>query len=193
MECKGLEKPLILTLFQIMAGDRTIPQFGCIINMKWKETEINGIEVSDTGLLRKKGVICKTQKSHASGYENITAWINDKVKSFYVHRLVAKAFVPNPNNYPQVDHIDNNKFNNQADNLRWVTCQTNILRTSKPIKASNKETGEVKIFLNSRLAQEELGGSRRNISNSAKKNYMHKGWRLEWIEVDPDKFIGNLK
>ena len=42
-----------------------------------------------------------------------------------VHRLVAQAFIPNPNNKPCVDHIDHNKSNNNVNNLRWVTIEEN--------------------------------------------------------------------
>lgn len=43
----------------------------------------------------------------------------------YVHRLVAEAWIPNPNNYETVDHLDRNKHNNSVDNLRWCTLEEN--------------------------------------------------------------------
>ena len=56
-------------------------------------------------------------------------------KNCYVHRLVAQKFIPNPNNLPQVDHIDKCKTNNHVSNLRWVTCMTNCqsINTSKSV------------------------------------------------------------
>lgn len=48
-----------------------------------------------------------------------------KQKAVFVHRLVAEAFIPNPLNLPQINHIDGNKLNNRADNLQWVTNTQN--------------------------------------------------------------------
>ena len=49
-----------------------------------------------------------------------------EITKYLVHRLVAMTFIPNPDNLPEVDHIDHNPQNNQVSNLRWVTHQTNI-------------------------------------------------------------------
>ena len=55
-------------------------------------------------------------------------------KKYRVHRLVATLFVPNPDNKSFVDHIDGDRYNNRADNLRWVTSKENNLHLSKTTK-----------------------------------------------------------
>jgi len=59
-------------------------------------------------------------------YRAIMIYQNGNVKSFSVHRLVAEAFLANPNHYPQVNHKDGNKSNNTVDNLEWCTAQQNM-------------------------------------------------------------------
>lgn len=49
-------------------------------------------------------------------------------KRYFVHRLVAKTFIPNPHNYPIVMHLDNNKTNNRVSNLKWGTYSQNTLQ-----------------------------------------------------------------
>ena len=68
-----------------------------------------------------------TKTSRNSRYLKVTASRDRKQEHHYVHRLVAEAFVPNPDNKPQVNHIDGNSLNNNSNNLEWVTNQENII------------------------------------------------------------------
>jgi hypothetical protein len=64
------------------------------------------------------------------GYLRVTLWGDNKKKSFLIHRLLALHFIENPDNKPEVDHIDRNRTNNNLDNLRWVTREENIKNTN---------------------------------------------------------------
>lgn len=61
-----------------------------------------------------------------NGYAHIELFSHNRGKIFLVHRIVAKVFVPNPENKPQVNHIDENKMNNAVSNLEWVTAKENM-------------------------------------------------------------------
>ncbi len=90
----------------------------------WKDTEYEGYMVSN------KGRVCSTRKilsfgNNGRGYLNVMMSIKNHQFRRYVHRLVAQAFIPNPNNYPQINHKDGNKHNNCVENLEWCTCEMN--------------------------------------------------------------------
>ena len=61
----------------------------------------------------------------ARGYEHISLRKGSKSKTYSIHRLVATHFIPNPNNYPSINHKDENKLNNKSDNLEWCTHKYN--------------------------------------------------------------------
>lgn len=94
---------------------------------EWKDTEYMGYKVSNLGQIKnKQGKILKTQIRR--GYCDVGLHIQGQrqPKIVKVHRLVAKAFIPNPNNYPIINHKDENKQNNRVDNLEWCTQKYNL-------------------------------------------------------------------
>ena len=68
----------------------------------------------------------KKWKINSNGYARVELHKNGNRKQFRVHRLVAEAYLPNPNNYKQVNHKDLNKLNNSVDNLEWCSQNQNI-------------------------------------------------------------------
>ena len=66
------------------------------------------------------------QQDRYNGYKKVQLYKDDYV-SFYVHRLVAEKFIPNPENKPQVNHKDSNISNNNLNNLEWVTISENSI------------------------------------------------------------------
>ena len=61
-----------------------------------------------------------------NGYMRVCLSKQGKHSQAYIHRLVAEAFIPNPENKPEVNHIDEDKNNNHMNNLEWVTTKENI-------------------------------------------------------------------
>ena len=64
-------------------------------------------------------------------------------KRYFIHRLVAQAFIPNPNNLPEINHKDENPLNNNVDNLEWCTHQYNSNYGKRPKKIGEKHSKRV--------------------------------------------------
>lgn len=100
---------------------------------EWKE--VNGYEglywISNLGRVKNsKGHILKQSHSRdqffgENPYLKVALWKNNRSKNFRVHRLVAEAFIGNPDGLPYVNHKDGNKTNNCVDNLEWCTPKYN--------------------------------------------------------------------
>lgn len=103
---------------------------GLLIEEKWKDIKnYEGLyQISNLGRVKKINksniIICKPSID-TSGYKQIVLTKNKKRKSYKIHRLIAQAFIPNPNNLPQINHKDENKLNNDVSNLEWCTLQYN--------------------------------------------------------------------
>lgn len=76
-------------------------------------------------VLNKKGKTLAFTVNKQTGYKAVSLCKNNKGSTKTIHRLVAEAYIPNPNNLPEVNHIDGNKLNNHVSNLEWVTPSEN--------------------------------------------------------------------
>lgn len=117
-----------------------------------------------------KGHVLK-QKKVGSGYMQVCVGVNGKAVYLLVHRMVATCFIPNPHNYSEVNHIDNNPTNNTVSNLEWCSHEYNVAYREKygvsakeaskvlrkPVFAVNLETFEVFQFESQREASRQLG------------------------------------
>lgn len=128
----------------IMLGDKLVEWDG---KEYWKPIEWNDYyQVSTWGNVRNaKGNYLSPNSTDSRGYLKVVLYRNGKGKNCKVSRLVAEAFLPNPNNLSDVDHIDNkNKRNNMVDNLQWLSHRDNIRKDKcKPVLMLDYDTEEV--------------------------------------------------
>jgi hypothetical protein len=82
------------------------------------------------------------QQKHRDGYKKVYLTVNGKTKGHFVHRLVAKTFIENPQNKPCVNHKDGNKTNNFVENLEWCTVSENVKHSYDKGLHENKNNGE---------------------------------------------------
>lgn len=132
-----------------------------------------------------KGKILKPHNSR--GYLRVRLFDRNKSKNISIHRLVAEAFIPNPNNYPQINHKDEDKTNNNVDNLEWCTPAYNanygtrkkriIKKQSIPIIQYTLDGKFVKEYSSIAEAARQTGINLGNICSCCRGNinYSHAG------------------
>lgn len=157
-------------------------------NETWKD--ISGFEgmyqVSNFGRVRslkfgKERILKPVLTGH--GYLDVILCKDGKTKQMKIHRLVANAFLPNPDNLPVINHIDENKKNNLVDNLEWVTQQYNV-EYSRAIKVGQYtlEGKLIKIWPSMNEAARQ-GFNVSNIWSCCKGRYKtHGGFIWKYIE-----------
>ena len=143
-------------------------------------------EVSNFGRVRslRRNKILKL-KNEVDGYIRVTLCNGGTEKLYQVHRLVAQAFIPNPDNLPQINHKDEVKSNNIVTNLEWCTVHYNNTYGTRLQRV--RETG---------LKNGTISGI--DISERRKKYYQeHKEWfknyKKEWNKLHPEKAREYLK
>lgn len=125
-------------------------------------------------------------KPHQNNYGYLLVILSHhgKTKGFSVHRLVAQAFIPNPESLPEINHKDGNKQNNNVDNLEWVTGKQNRLHAYLTGLTSKFDTPVVQLTIGGHLVQrfetlymaaKATGLNVGNIYHSYKGNYYKTG------------------
>ena len=168
---------------------------------EWKDIKgYEGIyQVSDLGRIRSldrlgtdgrslKGKILKSSKRH-DGYLQVHLSKNGKVEICFLHRLVAEAFCPNPENLPFVNHCNERKDDNKAFNLDWVTAKENTnygtcfqrISISKGTAVRCLETNQC--FCSAREAERQTGISYQGISKCC-QGKQKKAGKLHWEYID---------
>ena len=162
--------------------------------------------LSQKGYRWKAEKILKPRKNHY-GYLRFNLYKDGKRKTISVHRLVAIAFIPNPENKPHIDHINTIRTDNNVKNLRWVTVQENARNVltiehfkarrateETKIKISNARSGQNpprtrkvrnietnEIFYTIKSAGQKYGVSNDAIINSIKRKHKSAGYHWEYV------------
>lgn len=170
----GLLNQKCITDFSLQEGEvlREIPGFP-------------DYKVSNLGrVFSHRGKIEKMLRPSKSwyGYEQVTLSNGEKKRTMVVHRLVALAFIPNPENKPCVDHINTMKTDNRPENLRWVSHKENSAnpltvehmdearplikeKCSHPVYVYDEDLNELSAFTSTKDAAKDLNLSQGNISS----------------------------
>ena len=125
-----------------------------LVSEEWRDIpDYNGVyQVSNFGRIRNTYRNNRVlSQSTTTGYAHVSLNKNGVQKSFLVHRLVAKAFIPNNDGKPEVNHLDGDKLNNCVTNLEWVTAKENQIHS---VKCGLKKSGESAV--NSKLSQNDV-------------------------------------
>src|SRR5690606_13797524 len=157
-------------------------------------------QVSNTGRVKSlyNNILLKPVKLK-NGYLVVCLHKDGKQKNRHIHRLVAEAFLPNPNKFPVVMHLDDEKTNNNVWNLKWSTHSENHTHNglsfrigrkagktkSKPVIGINVNNPNDILILPSTAAGREYGFNQGNISNCCNRRNgqkTHKGYRWFWLK-----------
>ena len=148
-------------------------------------------EVSNLGKVRniKSGRMLKPHLNH-NGYLKHHLYRHDKQKELFLHRILATAFIDNPGKKPQVNHIDENKLNNDLSNLEWCTVRENAIHGTRVKRVAEKLSQKViqldlndnilNVFKSMRQAERETGIDATSISaccNGKRKSAGGYKWR----------------
>lgn len=149
---------------------------------------VRGVDRFDAMGRKHDGIVLR-QAYTRGNYLVVGLCKNGIKKLFRVNRLVAIAFIDNPNNYPQVGHLDDNKENNTVNNLYWTTSQENNTHNNKHIKIARKIKKAICGFRGSECCffESSIDAGKHGFNSSAIRNCLtgrsskHKGYAWQYV------------
>jgi hypothetical protein len=151
--------------------------------MKNENIDINGIiyTVYENGDVYNGSRKIKQRPSYEDGYACFTAGKKNFRRVIRTHTIVGKLFVDNPNNLPELDHLDGNRMNPNADNLEWVSHEENIKRAYE--KGSYK--GRIIGTKNpkAKLNEETVIDIRKDYENGLNQKEISTKYNIPWSTV----------
>lgn len=163
---------------------------------EWRDIEgYEGLyQVSNLGRVKSlksqygyRKIILKPRKNKY-GYFHLQLHNKGNIKDCTIHRLVAQAFIPNPNNYPQINHKDENKLNNNVSNLEWCTAKYNTNYGTRNQRSSKSNKGKKR---KSRYHTEET--KRKMKENHADFNGKNNPVARRVINIDTGKVFDTIR
>ena len=166
-----------ITELTTMTVNECFPKFvnkADVVEVRWKEIAgYEGLyEVSTLGQVRNsKGLVMKQhlKRDKYTVYKKVALWKDGKYRQFYVHRLVAEAFIPNPNGLPIVNHKDEDGTNNLPNNLEWCDKSYNAKYGKSPERIS-------KAFRNKTLTEDHKSKIAASMKAYRQKERTEKGY-----------------
>lgn len=141
--------------------------------MNWKVIKQNpNYSINEKGEVRsnRDGTIKKHILNPQTGYMYVDLWAHNQGKRLLLHRLLAEAFISNPENKPTVDHKDGNRQNNELSNLRWATYSEQ----------------------NSRFGTLGVRSSRVRVTHFAEERKKRGGGHIAWKAPDEVRYFGRV-
>ena len=175
----------------------------------WKNTEYDGYMISNKGRVKTMDRITKPDNQHYNGqyikgkilsstqnkhrYESVVISSNSK-KRVYIHRLVAKAFISNPDNLPEINHKNGNTKDNRVENLEWCSHKENMIHSRDVLHRYQEQSKKLckkvlcieldKVFLSMKEASEYFGDFRNKgggIGSAIKNGCKSKGYHWKYV------------
>lgn len=123
-----------------------------------------------------------------NGYLIACLWKNNKQRKFVVHRLVAQAFLGNPQNYKEINHIDEDKTNNRVENLEWCSHKYNMNYGTLKEKISKANSGKT-ASADTRLKLSQNSKGRIWVNNGQTEKLIKEGNKTEYYQWNVGRLV----